>query len=534
MSNLKIILKYNFLQSFNKLVKNLNGKKKRSNLALGIILGVLGVLIYAFLLLYIFLFSTLFIQTSKKDGVILIVVVIMSLLTFTSTLTKANSSLFRMKDYDLLNSLPIKGKDILISKLISLIGLNPIISLLVGMGTIVIYSLFNSVSVLFWVLSPLIFLILPIIPIIIGCFVSYIFGFIPIKQKSKNLLATLLYVGFLLVVMMFSFSISSTDEMDMINKMEDMYNTLEKVYFLAPTVVSGILGNVSSALIFSGISVILLVAFIAIVSLNFNRIVGYYNKKGDNVKYKYDVKQYKKSSALKALFKKELIHYFNTPNYIMNTIVGPIMSIILTVVFTSNIIAPSSSQGAIDSTYDLFTIILIPIYLFAFGLTTTTASTFSLEGKGYWIIKSSPVSYKDVFLSKVLLNLLVTIPFLVVDIILLFVLTEFNVVNILLVGLVILIFIIFNSLLGLFLSIKKHDFNIEPIKAIKNSMSVLISMLVTFLLLFVEGFVSIILFINLGMLVSLLLTVLLNVILLVIMIFILLSDGVKTFNNIEV
>lgn len=62
-------------------------------------------------------------------------------------------------------------------------------------------------------------------------------------------------------------------------------------------------------------------------------------------------------------------------------------------------------MNIIDGYFDIG---LIIIFSFVLTTTPTTASSISLEHKELWIIKAHPISYKDVFSSKILVNLTVT------------------------------------------------------------------------------------------------------------------------------
>ncbi len=529
MSNLKTILKYNLLQTFNKLFK---GKKNRGNVAAFTLMGILGVIVLAAIFYYIYLFAYIFDASGHLEGVFYLICAVMTLVTLMSTLRKSNSILFRMKDYDLLATLPIKSKDILVSKLISLFGFNPIMFLIIGLGSMIIYSLFTPVGILFWILGSISFLLMPIIPIVIGAFIAYLFGFIPLNQKIKNLLSTALYLVFLVVMMIFYMTAFNGEETEIIAKLDKVLESLKNAYFFAPTIVSSILGNLTSALIYFGVSLILGVLFICAVSIGFNKIIDNFGLKGSNGKYKYNEKQYVQSSQIKTLFKKEFIHYINMPNYIMNTVVGPIISIIMTTIMMLNFQSNTLEEMGVGIEY--LYLILVPVYIFTFGLATTTSSSLSLEGKNFWIVKTSPVTYKEVFMSKIILGLVVYIPFLFVDMIIISIFMKSFNLNLLLVGLSILVYIVFSNVLGLYLNIKKYNFNDEPIKAIKGSMPVLFNMLICFGLVIIE-FLIITFLISLlnNITLSLFILLIFNGLLCCLAILLLLNNGKHSFNNIE-
>lgn len=533
MSNVFILLKYNLLEFYNKLTKNLTKKKKRSNLALGLICGGLGILLYILIIFYILLFAMLFKESGKPEGVLITVISIFSMLCFMTTLTKANSVLFRMKDYDLLASLPISKNELLVSKIINIIGLNPIISLLLGIPTAIIYGMMNSVDGLFYLYTLIVFIFVPFFPIIVGCLFSYLFGFIPMKQKNKNLLSTVLYLAFVIVLLFFSFNISE-DPQKLNMQLDSMVNTFEKLNILSRIAISGILGNVYELLLYVGINVILTVCFTLLVSLGFNKIVSNLNYNGKSVKYKFKETDYNALSPTKALLKKEFSLYFSMPSYIMNTVVGSIMSVIITVVLCLKL-EDLSGMISVDgfSGYDFYVISFMVVYLFTFGLANTTTATISLEGKNFWIIKSLPIDYKPVFKAKMLLNIIVNAIFLFIDFVLLSILAPFNILVSLCVIISTFIFISANTVLGLYLNIKKYDFNCEPIKAIKQNMPVLIIALLTFVYMFASMVVYIIalsLFGVFGLVVS---GILVNTIYFLIAYLLLIKDGTRSYNLIE-
>lgn len=55
---------------------------------------------------------------------------------------------------------------------------------------------------------------------------------------------------------------------------------------------------------------------------------------------------------------------------------------------------------------------LIPFVLaITFGIMPTTAVSISMEGKNWWLIKSLPISFRMVLDAKILMNLLLAVPF---------------------------------------------------------------------------------------------------------------------------
>ena len=120
MNNLKTLLKYSLIDSFklNKL------KKNKSKFRIEFLVGLIYLLIFGFVTLYMFVFTQLFNEVGAPNFIFLFAIVISALITFISTLTKANVYIFRTKDYELLMALPIKPSLIVASKIINLYNHN--------------------------------------------------------------------------------------------------------------------------------------------------------------------------------------------------------------------------------------------------------------------------------------------------------------------------------------------------------------------------------------------------------------------------
>ena len=151
MSKIGILIKYNLLQFYNRIIIKFVSKKKKANLiAAGITAGLVSLLIYALVFVYIFLFGIMFAEGGKPEGLLLITATAVSMLSFISGLTQSNSYIFRMKDYDLLMAMPIKNRDIITSKLLLIIGENLLLGILIGIPVMIVYYILNLINSFFW------------------------------------------------------------------------------------------------------------------------------------------------------------------------------------------------------------------------------------------------------------------------------------------------------------------------------------------------------------------------------------------------
>ena len=58
---------------------------------------------------------------------------------------------------------------------------------------------------------------------------------------------------------------------------------------------------------------------------------------------------------------------------------------------------------------DYFGLVILVLGLFSLLMTSTTASSISLEGKNIWFYKSLPVKTSEIFIGKILVDLLLTL-----------------------------------------------------------------------------------------------------------------------------
>ena len=102
--------------------------------------------------------------------------------------------------------------------------------------------------------------------------------------------------------------------------------------------------------------------------------------------------------------------YFGNTTYFINTIIGCFFVIGVSVAYRiigadQVLVFISALPKELQLSPDILIVILLSMLL---TTTVTTSVSLSLEGKNFWILKANPVSVKDVFISKILLNVILT------------------------------------------------------------------------------------------------------------------------------
>lgn len=486
MSNFWVLFKVNFINTFglSKLKKKFAKSSTFSKIGLPIIVTVLVIIILAFLFFYVFLFSSIFISVGKYIGILLVAVVVGSIFSLVTTLTKANSYLFEAKDYDLLLSLPIKSSTVIASKLSNLFLLNYMSFGAIYIPSVTIYAIYVNPPVYFYLISLLVLIVGPLLLVAVGSGLSYLIAMALSRFKYKGAIQSVFMIAFIIVIMVGSMSFNQTSEMeqgDLIKLVDNLINTLEKIYYPATWAVNGMTGDFLELLLYFGVSIIPITLFVYFVGRNFM-------KASEKVKRTYRDKNFKlktqsNSNQIVSLVKREFKMYYSNPSVAMNVSTGPIVSTIFVCMFIFG--AGSFGLEGVVIADNMKVAILIILQLFMSGISPTTASSISLEGKSFWIIKSSPLKVATVFKGKIGMSLLLIVPFTIINAIVGAIVLKLSIVNILILLILPIMFNVFTSVIGLFMNLcfPRLDWD-NPLKPVKQSVPVLLTLVINWIFLF--------------------------------------------------
>lgn len=350
---------------------------------------------------------------------ILISSVIMSVLfvLFTS-IYKAQGVLFGSKDFENLMSLPIKPSVVLTSKMLELLLLNYLFTALVLIPTSIVYFRNASVSPLFFLFMLISILFVPLLPVVVASICAFGLSYISSKTKHKNIILTVLSIIFLVGFMAASFKMNDIMNYVIANS-SSIASAMTKVfppaYYYADALANLSVSSLGMLIIWSVVPFIIFVAIFARSFKSINLRLGETFKKSN-----YKMTSLKTSSPTVALFKKELRRYLSSSIYVMNTSVGMLLVLMAAVaaafVGAEGFIKIMMQSGdaditmAINAMKDMLQFMPLMLICFGVGISCTTGSSISLEGKNLWILKSSPVKAFDIFKGKIAVNLALTIP----------------------------------------------------------------------------------------------------------------------------
>lgn len=487
MNNFFTLLKYSLIDSFklNKL------KKKNNKFKLEYLVALIYLLVFGFVTLYMFVFTELFNEANAPDFIFLFAIVISALITFISTLTKANVYIFKTKDYELLMALPIKSSVIVACKIVSLYILNFVFTFTICAAVDISYFIVCGFDLRILLLSLLIIILLPLFPTVLSSFVAFLLGFIPLKQKTKNILSTILYVVMTVILMSSYFMMLDVTDEQFIASIGEMYQKIGKLYFLGFWAYEAIFTkDIIKLLLYILISIGSFIIYIILVGKFFKKFNGLLDNHKTKSNYNILDEKYDNSKGeIITLFQKELRMYIGFPAYILNTIVGPILSIVTAVMFAlqyDNIkvtIEYLFESLNIQINENIFVLLMAFVNVLFVSLVTTTASSISLEGKSIWILKTSPLKTSSIFWAKILLNLLINIPVIIINMIICGIVVKANIFITIGAMIIPIAYSFVGAFLGLYFNLLKPNFNYDnPIKPIKQDLPVLFSMLLSFVI----------------------------------------------------
>ena len=364
----------------------------------------------------------------------------------------------RAKDTEILLSMPISKFEIVVAKALSRYLFNLGLMFVFAFPYAVVYWYFTGFGIDVMLLSMLVILIVPLF----ATGFCYIVDFLSVVLFQNATGSNVLKAIFTLVVLVGLVLVIYTEDYTAFAPFRWMVdvatgvNMLSLVYLLLFTLIPFVIGTY-------------------LFSITFDRQTNIAKGK------KVALEKQPNRGVVGAIFNKELNQYLNTPIYMINTIIGPIIIVGITIwmIFggastVGEMIAMIAGPGATN--YVIYAIMLV--FGFAVTMTTASASAISLEGKYIWILKTMPINTRWLLFAKTLLNLLLLIPVIFVCSVILLVVLDITLIQfVLLIVLPVLVSIII-SCGGLLINLLYPKLEWESESAVvKQSMAVIMAML---------------------------------------------------------
>lgn len=376
-------------------------------------LGLLAVwfLLLAMLVFYVGSLSYGLIYLGLEAAVPAYLIMISSLLIFVFGMLKAGSVIFRTSGYDILCTLPIPKGAIAFSRLLRMYVEALVMAFAVLLPGIAVYIWNIRPGAGFYLTAFLGIWSVPLIPISAAILAGALVTGISSRMRHKSLAAAGLSIFAALGILFAQSRLSAVeDEMDaeMLKDLSaSVMDLLGKLYPPAVGFGSSIThGSLPQCLLNVSISAAVSIAVAAGVALCFQQICQ--SLCTNFAKHNYEMGRLRANPVLASLCKREFKRYFSSSIYVANTMIGPVMGCVLSVALLVN--GMETFTMLLPFPIDIGS--MVPCVLAgAFCMMPASAASVSMEGKHWWIYKSLPLSAKNILDAKILMNLLLILPF---------------------------------------------------------------------------------------------------------------------------
>ena len=387
------------------------------------------------------------------------------------------NQLYDAKDNDLLLSMPIKPWQILLSRMIPLLALDLLFSALVMVPAIVVYAVFVKFSALSLMLQLLGLIGIAFLAMAVTCLLGWLLHLL-ISRMNKSLASVLFMVVFLGTYFGIYFNASNLLSAMTANS-SSIANTVQSWIWPLYALGTGCTGNILLLLAFLLIAALLFAIVCKFLSATFFRTT----LSAGNQRKAHSKKQAaeKNNTPVGAIVRKEWRKFLNCPVYLTNMGMGILMTVAITaagVIFRNKLLEALNIPGFSEFLADLLPLLICGMLAFTISTMCISTPSVSLEGPNLWILKSMPLSSKQILLAKLRFHILATVPVTTVCALVLAVAYGCNVLDIIFCSVVCGLLALLNGIIGMLTGLKWAKFDyISEIYPCKQSIAVIISML---------------------------------------------------------
>ena len=380
---------------------------------------------------------------------------------------------YKSKDMELVLSFPVKKIYVVISKFVRILVFGAIISAFIFVFSYLavlksnVKENYNAVLIIL----SLIFsnFISTSLGVLIGTLILYFCSFFRAKSFWQIFFVLALFLAFMFLPKAFG-------------------KGYGYIYFKLQDFAKWVQSSGTGFSIYLIISIISIVITVILTNLIFLGVRSAVSK----VKHSKKIKANKTNSPFASEIKRNLKCFFSSASFSINSLIGPILTVMLGTVLISfrgeNLLSDDSPIGVLIFTI-IFTSFIVLTTLFA-GIGTPSAVAVSIEGKTLWILRSSPIKARTIILAKFLLCALPSFISLTYTLIMF---------NIFIVGKLNAIVIIFSAVVGLGLPIMISSWGLitnlllpsldweSETQVVKRSASVAVFIGITFAFSFIQG-----------------------------------------------
>lgn len=470
-------------------------------------------------------------------------VVGISFFTVIEGVYKTGSLLFNCKDDQLLLSLPIKRSTVLFVRIFKFYVFELIFNTIWLLPIMIAYIRWaDNLNWTYYLVSIIMLLFLPIIPIVLSCIIGAITSSVSSRFKYKNIAQIIISMTVCVGIIYISMNAEGFYKY-VITHATGINDLITKIYYPAGVYADLITKfDIVKLLIFIGVNLVIFVLGILILSKFYFKLNSRLKKVSTSRKIKLDNLVIKSNPSIVSLIKKELNTFFKTPVFIVNAGFSLVLFILISIVlcikfndFLPILTDPNGFDFAKKTILDNLSLLIFVLISFTAFTTSITNSVISLEGKNINILKSSPIKVKTILMSKIYSCLVITTPVLLIGDIILFIRFKINIVEAILLLVLSILIPLVSHFIGLITNLKYPKLDWEnQAEVVKQSTSSFISVMIGMLLMIISivGIITV-----LGKISSLLVLIIATIIYIVINLLLytyISAKGTKKFNELSI
>ena len=339
---------------------------------------------------FMFFFGSMLGPSSEEGGVfgvsgdketVIYVLSMSAFIAFAGTFSLMQNTLFGGRDFEFLQSLPLKTSTVIAAKITAVMLFVIGEDLLIFVPTALCYLIKTGDGIGALISLVAVFFV-SFIPVLISCLLGTLVVLITRHLKNQNIFQVIVYGLYFLLIIALSFAMRAKGAAS-----SAISNVLPHIKLFAGALRSN---DPVQLLLFIGVNLGAFALVVLFVSLLYKPINSIKQKAGDG---RYRVSRKANASVSSALFRKDMMMIFSKPGLLINSVMGPvlftIMGIFVQLIPTFSVIA------------------LVPLFAFMLNsMTNAAAASISLEGKNFELLLSYPLSPANVIRSKIISALL--------------------------------------------------------------------------------------------------------------------------------
>jgi len=327
----------------------------------------------------------------------------------------AKNQLFESRDNELLLSMPLLPRNILIARMLTLYLTDLLFEafVMIPAGLVALfYARPGFFAVVFYVLA---ILLLPLLALSLSSFLGWVLAAVESRCRNKAVPQTILSMFFFILYFIFCFRTSEIMEAIQANAESIAASLKVWAYPFYQLGIACADGKFLPFLLFLAVCLVPMALCVWLLSRSFLSIVTAKHT-AKKVVYNAAREERKVSTPLAALIRKELGYFFGCFPYLLNAGLGAVLMVLAGVFVLfggsriTEILPALSQETGLAFTGDHAAMLLVGLAFFISSATDISAPSVSLEGSKIWIPLTIPVKPATVLLSKTLAHMIIMTP----------------------------------------------------------------------------------------------------------------------------